>query len=85
LIQEHGYPHWSAQVPIYEGQLQLGRGEARAAVTLMRHRLDAYRATGATLWNAYFTSLLGGALEQDGKSVEALRLLEDHIVRQRHG
>jgi DNA-binding winged helix-turn-helix (wHTH) protein/predicted ATPase len=80
LTQEHGYPHWSALVPIYEGQLQLMRGEARAAVTLMRQGLDAHRVIGATLWSAYFASLLGEALEQDGKSGEALSLLEDHIA-----
>jgi predicted ATPase len=80
LTQEHGYPHWSALVPIYEGQLQLMRGEATAAVTLMRQGLDALRVIGATLWSAYFASLLGEALEQDGKSGEALSLLEDHIA-----
>ena len=80
MIQEHVYPHWSAQVPIYEGQLQLTRGEAKAAVTLMRQGLDAYRATGATLWSAYFASLLGEALEQDAKSGEALGLLGDQIA-----
>jgi class 3 adenylate cyclase/tetratricopeptide (TPR) repeat protein len=80
LTEEHGYPLWSAQVPIYEGQLRLTRGEARAAVTLMRQGLDAYRATGATLWSAYFASLLAEALEQDGKSGEAVSLLDDHIA-----
>src|SRR5262249_51119094 len=35
---------------------------------------------GATLWSAYFASLLGEALEQDGKSGEALSLLEDQIA-----
>jgi predicted ATPase len=80
LTQEHGYPLWSALVPIHEGQLQLTRGDARAAVTLTRQGLDAYRATGATVWSAYFASLLGEALEQDGKSDEALILLEDHIA-----
>jgi len=80
LTQEHGYPQWSAYVFIYEGQLQLMRGEARAAVTLMRQGLDAYRATGATLWSAYFASLLGEALEQDGRWDEALGLLDDQIA-----
>jgi predicted ATPase len=80
VAQEHGYPYWSALVPIYEGQLQLTRGEARAAVALMRQGLDAHRATGATLWSAYFASLLGEALEQDGRLDEALSLLEDHIA-----
>jgi predicted ATPase len=80
LTQEHGYAQWSALVPIFEGQLQLTRGEARAAVTLMRQGLDAYRAIGATLWSAYFASLLGEALEQDGRLDEALSLLEDQIA-----
>jgi DNA-binding winged helix-turn-helix (wHTH) protein/predicted ATPase len=84
LTQEHGYPSWSALVPIYEGQLQLRQGQARAAVTLMRQGLDAQRATGETLWSAYFASLLGEALEQDGKSGEALSLLEDHIAAVSH-
>ena len=52
LTQEHGYPLWSALVPIFKGQLQLTRGEARAAVTLIRQGLDAFRATGATLLGA---------------------------------
>jgi tetratricopeptide (TPR) repeat protein len=80
LTEEHRYRHWSAQVPIYEGQLQLTRGEARAAVTLMRRGLDAYRATGATLWSAYFAILLAEALTQDGRLEEALSLLEDQIA-----
>ena len=80
LTQEHGYPQWSAYVPIYEGQLQLARGEARAAVTLMRQGLDAHRETGATLLRAHFAILLGEALTQDGRLDEALILLEDHIA-----
>jgi predicted ATPase len=80
LTQEHGYPLWSALVPIYEGQLQTMRGEARAAITLMRQGIDAYHATGATISSAYFASLFGEALEQDGKSSEALGLLGDQIA-----
>jgi predicted ATPase len=80
LAHEHGYPLWSAQVPLYEGQLQLRRGEARAAVTLMRHGLDAYRATGATLLSAQFAILLGEALAQDDQSGEAMGLLDDQIT-----
>jgi predicted ATPase len=80
LTQEHGYPLWSALVPIFKGQLQLTRGEARAAVTLMRQGIDAFRATGATLLGAHFAILLGEALTQDGRLDEALSLLEDHIV-----
>jgi DNA-binding winged helix-turn-helix (wHTH) protein/predicted ATPase len=78
LTEEHGYPHWAAHVRIFEGELQLRRGEARAAVTLMRQGLDAYRATGATL--LHLVSLLDEALEQDGRSGEALGLLEDQIA-----
>jgi predicted ATPase len=80
LTQEHGYAQWSALVPIFEGQLQLMRGEASAAVTLMRQGLDARRATGVTLFNATFAIPLGEALEKDGKSVEALALLDEQIA-----
>ena len=80
LTQEHGYAQWSVQVPIYEGQLQLRRGETRAAVTLMRQGLDARRATGATLLGAHYAILLGEALTQDGRLDEALGLLEDQIA-----
>jgi class 3 adenylate cyclase/predicted ATPase len=78
VTEEHGYPLWSAHVPIYEGQLQLTRGAARAAVTLMR--LDAYRATGATLSRPHFVTLLAEALAQDDKSGEALSLLDEQIT-----
>src|SRR5262249_47582376 len=77
---EHGYPVFSAQVPVYEGELQLTRGEANAAVTLMRQGLHAYRATGATSWSSHFASLLGEALAQDGKLDEALSLLDDYVA-----
>ena len=80
LTQEHGYPLWSAHVLIYEGQLQLTRGEARLAVTLMRQGIDAYRATGATLLGAHFAILLAEALTQDGRWEEALGLLGDQIA-----
>ena len=80
MTQEHGYPHWSALVPIYEGQLQLMRGEATAAVTLMRQGLDALRVIGATLLRAHFAILLAEALTQDGRWEEALGLLGDQIA-----
>jgi predicted ATPase len=80
VAQEHGYPQWSAQGQIHEGQLQLRQGQARAAVTLMRQGLDAYRAAGATLLGAHFAILLGEALTQDGRWDEALALLEGHIA-----
>jgi predicted ATPase len=80
VAREHGYPQWSAQGQIHEGQLQLRQGQARAVVTLMRQGLDAYRAAGATLLGAHFAILLGEALTQDGRWDEALGLLEDHIA-----
>jgi predicted ATPase len=80
LTQEHGYPVFSAQVPVYEGELQLTRGDANAAVTLMRQGLHAYCATGATSWSSHFASLLGEALAQDGKLEEALTLLDDYVA-----
>ena len=80
LTQEHGYAQWSALVPTFEGQLRLMRGEVGAAVTLMRQGLDARRATGVTLLNATFAIPLGEALGKDGKSGEALALLNEQIV-----
>jgi predicted ATPase len=75
-----GPGQWSALVPIFEGQMQLMRGEARAAVTLMRQGLDARRANGVTLFNANFAIPLAEALEKDDKSGEALALLDEQIV-----
>ena len=46
LTEEHGFPSWSSQVLLYQGQLQLWRGEARAAVTLLRRGFDAHRSIG---------------------------------------
>jgi DNA-binding SARP family transcriptional activator/class 3 adenylate cyclase/predicted ATPase len=80
LTREHGYPQWSALVPVFEGQLQLMRGEAKAAITLLRKGLDARRATGVTLFNSNFTIPLAEALEKEGKSGEALALLDEQIV-----
>ena len=80
LTQEHGYPYWSAEVLIYEGQLQLTRGEAGAAVMLMRQGLEAYLATGSTILAAHFAILLGDALTQDERWAEALILLDDQIA-----
>ena len=57
--------------------MQLMRGEARAAVTLMRQGLDARRANGVTLFNANFAIPLAEALEKDDKSGEALALLDE--------
>jgi class 3 adenylate cyclase/predicted ATPase/DNA-binding SARP family transcriptional activator len=80
LTREHGFPQWSALAPIFEGQLALMRGEARAAVTLLRQGLAARRATGVTLFNSNFAIPLIEALEKDGKSGEALALLDEQIV-----
>src|SRR5262249_50366790 len=54
LTREHGYPQWSALVPIFDGQLQLMRGDASAAVSRLRQGLDARRANGVTLFNSTF-------------------------------
>ena len=63
LAQEHGFPHWWSQVLIFEGQLELQRSNAGAAIMHLRQGHEAYRATGATLWNTLTTqSLLSGSL-----------------------
>ena len=80
LTQQHGYPQWSALVPIFDGQLQLMRGNAKAAVSLLRQGLDARRATGVTLFNSNFAIPLVEALGQDGKPGEALALVDEQIA-----
>jgi predicted ATPase len=80
LTKDEGYPSWTSQVLAYEGQLRLWRGEAGAAVSLLREGFDAHRASGTTLRSAFYISLLTEALEQDGKSEEALNLLDDQIA-----
>jgi len=80
LTREHGFPQWSALAPIFEGQLQLMRGEVKAAVTLLRQGLAARRATGVTLFNSNFAIPLVEALEKDGKSGDALALLDEQIA-----
>ena len=80
LTEEHGFPSWSSQVLLYQGQLQLWRGEARAAVTLLRRGFDAHRSIGTILRSALFVIVLSEALEQDGKPGEALTLVDDQIA-----
>ena len=80
LTEEQGYPSWSSQVLTYEGQLRLWRGEVEAAVTLLRQGVDAHHTSGTTLRTAFYVILLSEALEQDGKSGEALSLLDDQIA-----
>jgi tetratricopeptide (TPR) repeat protein len=57
LTKEHGYPQWSALVPVFDGQLQLMRGEVGAAIALLRRGLEGRRATGVTLFNSARGSL----------------------------
>jgi predicted ATPase len=56
------------------------RGEVKAAVTLLRQGLAARRATGVTLFNSNFAIPLVEALEKDGKSGDALALLDEQIA-----
>ena len=56
---------------------QQGRGEEGTAQ--IRHGLDAYRATGAELWQPYFLALLAEASTTAEQGEERLRLLSEAL------
>jgi tetratricopeptide (TPR) repeat protein len=76
LSQEHDYPHWWSQVFVFEGQLEMMRGNTDAAIMLLQQGYEAYRATGARLWDTYHAILLSEALERSGKFNEAWQLVD---------
>jgi class 3 adenylate cyclase/predicted ATPase len=85
LAQEHGFPYWSAQVPIYEGRLRMGNDDPAPLVKLMRDGLDAYRASGAHSWVSQYTIMLSEVMERAGQVDGALDLLDIELKEAEKG
>jgi predicted ATPase len=79
VTTDGGFPHWGAQGEIYSGWVKVKSGEVAEGISLLRHGLNAYRATGAEAWMTYHIALLAAACGIAGQMDEASTLLDDAL------
>jgi predicted ATPase len=81
LASEHGFALWAVVGRILQGWAIAQRGEATAAIALIRDGLAAYEATGSRLFTPFFLALLAEALAFAGKTEDALAALDDALAQ----
>jgi TOMM system kinase/cyclase fusion protein len=77
---EQGFPYWWAWGTIMWGWALAEQGRHTDGMAQLRQGLEAYRATGATLWRPYCLGLLAEAQGKSGQPDEGLRVLEDALA-----
>lgn len=82
LSEEHGFPFWIGFGTMLDGWIRarLGAEEAREGDRLMRRALEILRATGAGLWESYWSVLLADAALARGATSEAAALLRGGVA-----
>ena len=79
--EEHGLPHYAAIAVMMRGWAIAMRGEPHTGVELLREGLASYLATGTRQQHSYFLGLMSEALDQAGRTTEALGALAEAMNR----
>jgi predicted ATPase len=77
IATEQGFAFWGALGTICRGWAKAKDARVKEGISLLRHGLSAFRATGAQAWVPYFIALLARACEIAGQVEEGLTLLDD--------
>jgi len=77
IATEQGFPFWGALGTICRGWVKAKGAHIIEGISLLRHGLSAFRATGAQAWVPYLIALLARACEIAGQVEEASTLLDD--------
>jgi DNA-binding winged helix-turn-helix (wHTH) protein/predicted ATPase/type II secretory pathway predicted ATPase ExeA len=80
LSTEQGFPFWLATGTILQGWARVKQGHRKEGIVQMRQSLDAYRATGAKLWEPHWLALLAEAYGETGQIQEGLTLLAEALA-----
>jgi DNA-binding winged helix-turn-helix (wHTH) protein/predicted ATPase len=79
VTTERGFPLWGALGALYRGWGKIKLAEVAEGMSLIRHGLATYRATGTKLWMPYFITLLANTCEIAGHIEEAATLVDEAL------
>src|SRR5262249_49361861 len=75
---EQGFSLWRAHGALHRGWIQVKKGDVTEGISLVRHGLSAFRATGGGAMNN--TALFARACEIAGQIEEAAIVLDDALL-----
>jgi len=77
IATEQGFPFWGALGTICRGWVKAKDADVIEGISILRHGLRAFRATGAQAWVPFLIAFLARACEIAGQVEEGLTLLDD--------
>lgn len=77
LSRQNEFAHWHATATLLHGWTKARQGAVAVGLDMMRHGLEAKRATGSRLKIPYYTGLMADLLGRLGRPADGLRLLDD--------
>jgi len=77
IAADQGMSFWQAGGTILRGWALAEAGDRAEGIALLRQGLDAWQATGSVTYRTYFLALLAEALAADGRTADALALLDE--------
>jgi class 3 adenylate cyclase/predicted ATPase len=80
LATEQEFPLWMAFGVLMRGWVQAYQGQAQAGIAQLHQGLDAFRATGAVVFQPYFLALLAEAQEMIGQPEAGLTVLTEALA-----
>jgi predicted ATPase len=79
LAIEHGFTQWQAAGVALDGWALVEDGRAKKGIARIEEGLQAWRATGASIFVPYFLGIVGTAHGAAGRVAEGQRLLADAL------
>jgi predicted ATPase len=77
MATEQGFPLWGSHGTLHRGWVKVKNGDVTEGISLLRHGLGAFRATGGSAMAS--TGLLARACEIAGQIEEAVTALDDAL------
>jgi predicted ATPase len=80
IAADQGMSFWQAGGTVLRGWAVAEGGDRAEGVALLRRGLDAWQATGSVTYRTYFLALLAEALAGDGRTADALPLVDEALA-----
>jgi predicted ATPase len=80
LAEEHGFQQWQAGALCLRGWSRAMQGHGAEGRAQMEHGREAYRGTGAQVWQPHLLALLAEAHEKAGHVAAGLQTLTEALV-----
>jgi predicted ATPase len=81
LASEQRFSHFLGAATAFLGCALVERGEVETGLEQLRHGLDAWRASGAGLYEPYLLGLQADALRRGSRARESLEVLDEALAR----